>query len=253
MTMQTNGTANGMTLERLFALGDIESLRPIERAQYLVKLCESLGLNPFTQPFALIKFQGKTIPYAKRDAADQLRKLHGVSVTIVSRERKDDLCIVTARATTPDGRTDESIGAVSLSGLKGENLANALMKAETKAKRRVTLSICGLGWLDETEVSDMKGAKPMRVTEQGDIVDASPEPPSAPDLTKQLAASVDLNSWVDGVLADIENAKSKGAVNEVIAQVQAEAKEMAAKGAPVSDSVRERIKEAALARKAALS
>jgi hypothetical protein len=30
-------------------------------------------------------------------------------------------------------------------------LANALMRAETKAKRRVTLSIAGLGWLDETE------------------------------------------------------------------------------------------------------
>jgi hypothetical protein len=251
--MQTNGATNGMTLERLFALGDIEALRPIERAQYLVKLCESLGLNPFTQPFALIKFQGKTIPYAKRDAADQLRKLHSVSVTIVSRDRTDDLIIVTARATTPDGRTDESIGAVSLVGLKGESLANALMKAETKAKRRVTLSICGLGWLDETEVSDMKGAKPMRVTEQGDIVEAAPEPASQSDLTKQLSASIDLNKWAGDVMADIVNAKSKGAVNEVIAQVQAEAKEMAAKGSPVPDSLRERIKEAALARKAELS
>jgi hypothetical protein len=28
------------------------------------------------------------------------------------------------------------------------------MKAETKAKRRVTLSIVGLGWLDESEVPD---------------------------------------------------------------------------------------------------
>jgi hypothetical protein len=32
------------------------------------------------------------------------------------------------------------------------NFGNALMKAVTKAKRRVTLSICGLGMLDETEV-----------------------------------------------------------------------------------------------------
>jgi hypothetical protein len=52
----------------------------------------------------------------------------------------------------PDGRTDESLGAVSLVGLEGEALANSLMKAETKAKRRVALSICGLGMLDETEV-----------------------------------------------------------------------------------------------------
>ena len=35
-------------------------------------------------------------------------------------------------------------------------LANAIMKAETKAKRRVTLSICGLGMLDETELETIK-------------------------------------------------------------------------------------------------
>ena len=45
-----------------------------------------------------------------------------------------------------------STGAVPIAGLKGEEFANALMKAETKAKRRATLSICGLGVLDETEV-----------------------------------------------------------------------------------------------------
>ena len=33
-----------------------------------------------------------------------------------------------------------------------------MMKAETKAKRRATLSICGLGLLDETEVSTIPGA-----------------------------------------------------------------------------------------------
>jgi hypothetical protein len=46
-------------------------------------------------------------------------------------------------------------GAVNINGLRGEALANALMKAETKAKRRATLSLCGLGMLDETEVSDI--------------------------------------------------------------------------------------------------
>jgi hypothetical protein len=40
---------------------------------------------------------------------------------------------------------------VSVAGLRGEALANAQMKALTKAKRRATLSICGLGFLDETD------------------------------------------------------------------------------------------------------
>jgi hypothetical protein len=43
--------------------------------------------------------------------------------------------------------------------------ANAIMKAVTKAKRRVTLSICGLGFLDETEVETIPEAKPVPVEE----------------------------------------------------------------------------------------
>ena len=41
---------------------------------------------------------------------------------------------------------------MNIAKLTGDALANALMKAETKAKRRATLSLCGLGFLDETEI-----------------------------------------------------------------------------------------------------
>lgn len=83
-----------------------------------------------------------------------MRKLHGVSVKIVARELVEDVYVVTAQASDKGGRCDESIGAVAVKGLQGEAKANALMKAETKAKRRVTLSISGLGMLDETEVEE---------------------------------------------------------------------------------------------------
>jgi hypothetical protein len=97
-----------------------------------------------TRPFEYINLNGKLTLYARKDATDQLRKLYNVSLTISSRDRLEDVYIVTARATLPDGRTDESTGVVTVGNLKADNLANALMKAETKAKRRVTLSICGL-------------------------------------------------------------------------------------------------------------
>jgi hypothetical protein len=82
-----------------------------------------------------------------------------MSIVITSRERLGELYLVTARATDRHGRTDESLGAVALGQLKGDALANALMKAETKAKRRVTLSLAGLGWLDETEIASIPGAR----------------------------------------------------------------------------------------------
>lgn len=139
-------------LERVLVGGDLSRLNEVERVQYVQQLCVSLGLNPLTKPFEYITLQGKLTLYAKKDATEQLRKIHKVSITIKSREQVGDIFIVTAQAKMPDGREDESVGAVTTAGLKGDNLANAYMKCESKAKRRVTLSICGLGILDESEL-----------------------------------------------------------------------------------------------------
>lgn len=151
-------TLDATMLERVLVHGDIESLTPAQRLEYLTALCRSLGLNPLTQPFAYIRLQGKLTLYARRDCADQLRRLHHISITIVAREQLDDIYLVVARATTPDGRSDEAIGAVSLHGLQHQARADAIMKCETKAKRRVTLSLVGLGILDEGEVEALQAA-----------------------------------------------------------------------------------------------
>ena len=132
--------------------GDLSTLSEDQRSAYYMRVCESLGLNPHTQPFEFIPLGGKLKLYATRACSDQLRKLHGVSIQILSRELVEDIYTVTARAEDMTGRNDESCGVVSLKGLQGEARSNKIMCAETKAKRRVTLSICGLGWLDETEV-----------------------------------------------------------------------------------------------------
>ena len=131
-------------------------------------MCQSLGLNPLSKPFEYLTLNGKLRLYALRDCADQLRRIHGISIYIVNRERVSDLYIVTAHAKDRQGREDESTGAVPLGHLKGDALANALMKAETKAKRRVTLSLAGLGWLDETELATIPGVRTGEPTGQGD-------------------------------------------------------------------------------------
>jgi len=146
-------------LERVVIGGDLSKLQPAERLQYYREVCSSIGLNPLTRPFEYLTLNGKMLLYARRDATDQLRRVHGVSVQIMAREQHGDVYAVVARATDGKGRTDESVGAVTTQGLRGEALANALMKAETKAKRRVTLSICGLGLMDETEVETVPGAR----------------------------------------------------------------------------------------------
>jgi hypothetical protein len=139
--------------------GDLSKLTAEERGNYYNSVCTSLQLNPLTRPFEYITLNGKLTLYARRDCTDQLRKRDKISIKIVAREHIGDIFMVTAQAINAEGRTDESIGAVNIAGLKGEGLANAYMKCETKAKRRVALSICGLGMLDENEVETVPQAK----------------------------------------------------------------------------------------------
>lgn len=139
-------------MEAVILAGDLSKLSPGERTQYFMKTCHSLGLNPLTKPFDYIRLSGREVLYATKGCADQLRSTRRISLKITDRKIVGELFVVTVEARAPDGRTDEDMAAVSIKGLVGEALSNAMMKTTTKAKRRVTLSICGLGMLDESEV-----------------------------------------------------------------------------------------------------
>jgi hypothetical protein len=129
---------------------DLQKLDPNARLAFLKKLCETMGLNPMTQPFQYIRLNGRLTLYATKGCADQLRSIKGISIEILQNELVDGAIMVHVRGTTPDGRTDEDIAVVHKR--KGVEGANDYMKAITKAKRRLTLSICGLGMLDESEL-----------------------------------------------------------------------------------------------------
>ena len=148
-------TTSADIMERVLIEGDLAKLKPEERATYYLKVCESLGLNHLTQPFGYIVLNGKLTLYALKGCTDQLRNIHGISITKLEQNSVQDVYVVTAYGKDKAGRIDSSQGAVYVKGLVGDNLANALMKAETKAKRRLTLSMCGLGMLDESEAGSI--------------------------------------------------------------------------------------------------
>lgn len=158
--------------EQAFIMGDLNALTDGERLQYYMTVCQSLGLNPATRPLEFLRLNGqKLVLYARKDCTDQLRALRGVSVSKPELSIKDGLCIVSIAAQDRTGRTDSDIGVVTIGNLQGDARANMLMKAITKAKRRVTLSICGLGILDETEIETIPDARPVEMNlETGAIV-----------------------------------------------------------------------------------
>lgn len=146
---------NNAIYESLALRGDLSGLTPEDKTKYYASLCERLGLDPTTQPFAPLKLSGKEILYPTRGATDQLARIHNVNRRILAEAELRGVYIVTVEASLPNGRTEQSKGAVALGNLQGEAFANAIMKAETKAKRRATLAILGLGMLDETEVESI--------------------------------------------------------------------------------------------------
>lgn len=139
--------------------GDISALSPQEQSQYYITLCERLKLDAATQPFALLRLNGKLVMYPTKGATDQLASVWGIDRELVEQPTIIDtgagkIIRAVCRATWR-GRVDTSTGTVPVPNGGGEALCNALLKAETKAKRRATLSILGLGMLDETEVDSI--------------------------------------------------------------------------------------------------
>jgi hypothetical protein len=218
-------TSGAEILESVLMKGDLARLTPQERVTYYLRVCKSIGLNPLTQPLAYMNLSGKLVLYAKRDAADQLRRLRNVSIEIVQQGLTEGLYSVHVQATDGSGRKDEDLGVVSLPDtVKGEFRANMMLKAVTKAKRRVTLSICGLGFLDETEVEA--------------IADAEPEDAPTPD---QLTLAQELNDEIP----DSELLGHADAARSAPGEASAAASTSLASGAAASLSLEDMAREAA--------
>ena len=197
-------------IEQVIATGDLARLTPQQRVAYYTARCKTIGVNPLFKPFEYITLNGKLVLYGTKELTSQLRQIHSVSITKVETVTEDGLCIVTAYAKTAAGKEDSDVGAVPIEGLKGESRANAIMKATTKAKRRVTLSICGLSELDETEVASIPKSRaiPVNVTPDGEVLEAEqiPEAPLADEL---------LESVREAYLSQIAKAASLGELRQV--------------------------------------
>lgn len=190
--------APALDLDTLFSLvinGDLSKLNPAQKVDYYRQMCERAGLDPATQPFKLLNLQGKEVLYCDRSGTAQLNRLHGISHEIKERLLDADSYVVTARAIHRDGRFSDSLGAVPFvypdryqvydttqrqrvwkdhpkagKQLTGEDRTNAMMKAETKAKRRSTLDLVGLGIIDDVEVDSVDGAT--RINDELDKTEA---------------------------------------------------------------------------------
>lgn len=203
--MSADESTTNRVIESVIVRGDISALTQQERAAYYLQICRSLGLNPAAQPLTPLRLNGKEILYASRGATDQLAAQHGINREIIDGPKVIDLAgtklvYAVCRATHPSGRSETAVATVPL-----QDPANVLMKAETKAKRRATLSILGLGMLDETEIETIPAAAkseaaPLRV----DVT------ASEPKAERRKLSDEEKAARVAAILSDYDKAISAG-------------------------------------------
>jgi hypothetical protein len=155
-------------LRVMVARNDVAVLSDAQRHIWYMMQCEQAGLDPKTMPFIYVVLSSKMTLYATKKAAELLCQKQKISTGIIDERELKTVYIFKCRASTPDGRYTDASGVCSIGDLAGEKLANAIMKAETKARRRAVLAHCGLGMLDETEVETIPNAVVMASKENLD-------------------------------------------------------------------------------------
>ena len=194
-TPATTATTPALRPEIIASLvlnGDLARLSPQAKVEYYNYRCAQAELDPAAKPFDILKLNGKEILYANAGAAQQLRANRKLSARIIDKQRVEDVYSVWYEITGADGTVTQNMGSVSLINpemykdkagnwvkhprageqIKGEELANAMMKCATKALRRSILAHCGLGMLDEDEVINQAWAQPQ--TPAGAILEKMP-------------------------------------------------------------------------------
>ena len=205
--MSADESTTNRVIESVIVRGDISALTQQERAAYYLQICRSLGLNPAAQPLTPLRLNGKEILYASRGATDQLAAQHGINREIIDGPKVIDLAgtklvYAVCRATHPSGRSETAVATVPL-----QDPANVLMKAETKAKRRATLSILGLGMLDETEIETIPAAAKSEAAPLHVDVTASE---SKPERRQPKLGDEEKAARVAAILADYDKAIAAG-------------------------------------------
>jgi hypothetical protein len=152
------------------ANGSLDQLSSAQLIEFRAKLINYLGLNKWTLPFRFYSdTSGGIYLYATKECCAQLRELRGISVINTTDYVRDDvLKTITIKITgvNKNGRTSIATGSVCYENSLPADYHNHIMWAETKAMRRLTLDLSGLGVLADIEVRDMQGVAALNVIEE---------------------------------------------------------------------------------------
>jgi hypothetical protein len=141
---------------------DLDRLSSQELQQYYLDACQYHGVPAELNVLAFTYMDSgdgarRRVLYAKKGATDIIRERLGISVADLRKEIFNGTLTYTCFGKNKDGRLEIAVGASYIEGLTGRALEVAIMVAQTRAIRRMTLQFAGAGLIDETElVADSK-------------------------------------------------------------------------------------------------
>lgn len=146
-----------MSEKRFIPMYDLDRLNNDELHQYYLDACAYHGVPPELNVLAFQYMDGgdgarRRVLYAKKGATDIIRERLGISVIQMEKEIFHGTLTYTCTGKNNVGRTEIAVGAAFIEGLSGRALEVAIMVAQTRATRRMTLQFAGAGLLDETEL-----------------------------------------------------------------------------------------------------
>ena len=134
-------------------------------------------------------------PYLNKGAAELIRDARKISITDIEVSEQNGIFVAVCKVRGLNGRIDCDMGACPKNGTQKSPMEsyNSLMKAVTKAKRRATLSMCGLGAIiEEAHPTEYNGN------------DTEQQPQSAVLLEEQEDEKEGKKSFVAVVLSKID-------------------------------------------------
>jgi hypothetical protein len=136
---------------------DLDRLSKEELQQYYLDACAFHGVPPELNVLAFTYMDSgdgarRRVLYAKKGATDIIRERLGISVADLRKEIFNGTLTYTCFGKNKDGRFEIAVGASYIDGLTGRALEVAIMVAQTRAIRRMTLQFAGAGLIDETEL-----------------------------------------------------------------------------------------------------
>jgi hypothetical protein len=136
---------------------NLNELNQDQRNEYYLAACKYFGVPPELNVLRLTYVDNQNGPAnlvlcATKGATDIIRNNLKISVKGLTDKQVNGSYVVTATGENKDGRQEMSFGSFYIDGLKGKDLDIAIMTAQTRALKRMTLQFAGGGLADESEV-----------------------------------------------------------------------------------------------------